>query len=281
MATAKITVGFVGLGRMGVPMALNVCHAGYPLTVYDIRDAQVSELARQGARVAHSAAEAAEDADIIELAVVDDAQVEEALVGEHGIFTKARRGSIIAIHSTVFPDTVIKLAAIGRTAGVHVIDAPISGGEAGARERALSYMVGGEETLLERCREIFATSASHIFHMGGLGSGASAKMIVQLATCINMLAAHEAELMSENSGLNFEAVQKVLRVSSAQSFVADHWLQRFKLTDEPFDTRRRRTEVFQKSLDPAIELARRFGVSLEGATLAQRLLPRIMGIEKS
>jgi 3-hydroxyisobutyrate dehydrogenase-like beta-hydroxyacid dehydrogenase len=106
-------------------------------------------------------------------------------------------------------------------------------------------------------------------------------MIVQLAPCINMLAVHEAEVMSEKSGLDFAALQEVLRVSSAQSFVADHWLERFKLAEDPMTTRRRRTEVFQKSLAPAIEFARTLGVPLPGGSLAQRLLPRIMGIEKS
>jgi 3-hydroxyisobutyrate dehydrogenase-like beta-hydroxyacid dehydrogenase len=276
-----IKVGFIGLGRMGVPMAVNVRCAGYDLTVYDVREPPVGELVRLGARAANCPADVAEQSELIELAVVDDAQVEEVLTGRRGVFEKARSGTIIAVHSTVFPETVRTLAAVAKSKGVHVIDAPISGGEAGAREKTLCYMVGGDETLLQRCREVFATSASHIFHMGDLGSGASAKMIVQLATCINMLAAHEAEVMSEHSGLDFTAVQNVLRVSSAQSFVADNWLRRFKLAEDPMATRRRRTEVFQKSLAPVMELARVLHVPLPGAALAQRLLPRIMGIEKS
>jgi 3-hydroxyisobutyrate dehydrogenase-like beta-hydroxyacid dehydrogenase len=142
-------------------------------------------------------------------------------------------------------------------------------------------MVGGEETLVERCREVFSTSASEIFHMGALGSGAAAKMIVQVVTCINMLAAHEAELLADRSGLSFAALQKVMRVSSAQSFVADQWIDRFKLPQDPIEIRLRRTEVFQKSLAPAIETAQRLGLSLSGAILAERLLPQIMGIEES
>jgi 3-hydroxyisobutyrate dehydrogenase-like beta-hydroxyacid dehydrogenase len=106
-------------------------------------------------------------------------------------------------------------------------------------------------------------------------------MIVQVVTCINMLAAHEAELLAERSGLDFAALQKVLRVSSAQSFVADHWIDRFKLPQDPIEVRRKRTEVFQKSLAPAIETAQRLGLSLSGAILAERLLPQIMDIEES
>ena len=281
MSQATIRVGFIGLGRMGVPMAVNVRRAGYDLTVYDLREAQVGDLVRLGALAARCAAEVAEQSDLVEIAVVDDAQVDEALTGERGVFERARPGTIVAIHSTVLPDTVKKLAAIGETIRVHVIDAPISGGETGAREKKLCYMIGGDETLLHHCREVFATSASNIFYMGDLGSGANAKMIVQVVTCINMLAAHEAEVMSEKSGLDFAALQRLLSVSSAQSFVSDHWLDRFKLAEDPMPTRSRRTEVFQKSLAPAIELARSFGLSLPGASLAQRLLPRIMGTEKS
>jgi 3-hydroxyisobutyrate dehydrogenase-like beta-hydroxyacid dehydrogenase len=275
-----IKVGFIGLGRIGTPIAANVCRAGYDLTVFDLREERVRELVRLGARTAYSAASVAEQTELIELAVVDDTQVEEALTGHGGALETARPGTIIAIHSTIFPGTARKLAEIAKSNGVHVIDAPVSGGEAGARVKTLCYMVGGHLELLQRCREVFTTSASHIFHMGELGSGASAKMIVQLVTCINMLAGHEAEVMSERSGLNFAAVQNVLRLSSAQSFVSDHWLDRFKLPEDPMATRRRRTEVMQKSLAPAIELARALGVPLPAATLAERLLPRIMGIEK-
>jgi 3-hydroxyisobutyrate dehydrogenase-like beta-hydroxyacid dehydrogenase len=140
-------------------------------------------------------------------------------------------------------------------------------------------MVGGDAAVLECCRELFSTSACEIFHMGDLGSGAAAKIIVQVVTCINMLAAHEAECVAEKTGLNLTALQQVLHSSSAQSFVVDNWLDRFKLAGDPLEIRRRRTEVFQKSLAPALELAQRLGMSLAGTMLAERLLPRIMGIE--
>jgi len=116
--------------------------------------------------------------------------------------------------------------------------------------------------------------------MGELGSGAAAKLIVQVVTCLNMLAASEAECVAGETGLDFAALQKVLHLSSAQCFVVDNWLDRFKLAQDPMEVRRRRTEVFQKSLLPALELARQLGVSLDGASLAERLMPRIMGLEK-
>lgn len=273
-------VGFIGLGRMGKPIASNVLNGGFELTVYDLRDEAVGELTRLGAKAATSPRGVAEEAEVVELAVVDDAQVEDVLTGEHGVFAGASPGTIVAIHSTVLPATVCRVAEIGKGIGVQVIDAPVSGGETGAREKSLCYMVGGDAALLERCRELFSTSASEIFHMGELGSGAVAKIIVQVATCINMLAAHEAECVAEKTGLDFTALQQVLHSSSARSFVMDNWLDRFKLAEDPMAIRRRRTEVFQKSLAPALELAERLGLSLAGTALAERSLPRIMGIEE-
>ena len=274
-------VGFIGIGRMGKPMALNVLNAGVDLTVYDLRDEPVRELVQLGAKSARSPKELAENSDLVQIVVVDDGQVEGVCLGHHGLFAGAQSDSIIAIHSTVTPQTVKDLAETGKANRVQVIDAPVSGGETGAREKSLCYMVGGERAALERCREVFAASGSAIFHMGGLGNGAAAKMIVQVVTCINMLAAHEAELLAERSGLDFGALQKVLRVSSAQSFVAENWIHRFKQPQDAMESRRRRTEVFQKSLAPALELAHQSGLSLSGTILAERMLPRMMGIEDS
>lgn len=274
-----IKVGFIGLGRIGKPMAVNILKAGFDLTVYDLRAELMRELVQHGAKAAYSPKALAEGADLVEIVVVDDTQVEEVSLGERGLVAGARADSIIAIHSTVTPGTVKRLAEIGKQKPVQVIDAPISGGEAGAREKTLCYMVGGDTGVLERCREVFSTSASEIFHMGALGSGAVAKMIVQVATCIHMMAAHEAELLAERSGLDFAVLQKVLHASSGQSFVADHWIDRFKLPQDPMDVRRRRTQVFQKSLGPALEVAQEMGLSIPGAIVVERLLPRIMGIE--
>src|SRR5262249_61699044 len=102
------------------------------------------------------------------------------------------------------------------------IDAPVSGGEAGARERQLCYMVGGETEVFEKVRPVLAASAAHVFHMGELGSGAAAKMILQVAVCINMLGAYEAELLADKCGLGFKELHEVLRVSFSQSFVVVH-----------------------------------------------------------
>jgi len=273
-------IGFIGLGRMGAPIARNILSAGFKLTIYDLRPESAGELIARGAAFAPSPRAVAEQSAIVALAVVDDSQVDDVLTGAEGVFAGADPGTIVVVHSTVLPASIKRWAEIGRAKDVHVIDAPVSGGEAGARQKSLCYMVGGDAALLERCRELFATSAQEIIHMGALGSGAAAKLIVQVATCVNMLAASEAELMAAQCGLDFGAMQRVLTNSSGQSFVVDNWLDRFKLTEDPLAIRRRRIEVFQKSLMPALELAAQLGISLDGAKLAERLMPRIMGVEE-
>jgi len=272
-------IGFIGLGTMGKPIAVNIARAGFDLTVYDLREEPCRELASLGAKVAASAREVAEHSDIIEIVVVDDDQAERVVAGEQGVIHGARPGSIVAVHSTILPETVRKIAARCRANGVEVIDAPVSGGQKGAEDRKLCYMVGGEVGVLEKCRPVFATSASHIFHLGELGMGAIAKMLIQIVVCMNMIAAHESELLCDKTGLDFKIFQEVLHVSAGQSFVLDHWLGRFKRPEESEAVRRQRAEVFSKSLSPALELAREVGVSLPGTALAQGLLKRVLGID--
>lgn len=271
-------IGFIGLGAMGKLMAANIAKAGFELTVYDLREEPCKELARLGARVAASPREVAEQSDIIEIAVVDDAQAEEVVTGQRGVIHGARTGAIVAIHSTILPSTARKIAARCRANGVDVIDVPMSGGQTGAEERRLAYMAGGAAGVLEKCRPVFETSASHIFHLGELGMGATAKMLIQIVVCLNMIAAHESELLCNKTGLNFKSFQEVLHVSSGQSNVLDTW-ERFKRPGEPEAVRRKRAEVFAKSLSPAMELAGELGVSIPGTALAQGLLKRVLEIE--
>src|SRR4029434_3509867 len=123
---------------------------------------------------------------IIEIAVVDDAQAEQVVTGEHGVIHGARTGSIGAIPSTILPGTARKMSARCRANGVEVIDVPMSGGQSGAEEQRLAYMAGGEAGVLEKCRPVFATSASHIFHLGELGMGATAERLIHTVGVFTM-----------------------------------------------------------------------------------------------
>jgi 3-hydroxyisobutyrate dehydrogenase len=277
----NLRVGFIGIGTMGRPMATNVAKAGFDLTVFDLREEPLSALSAFGATVARSPQEVGERSDVIEIAVVDDLQVEAVLYGPQGLFEGARRGAVVAIHSTVAPETVQKAAEAGKSKSITVLDAPVSGGQKGAEDRELCYMVGGDQETLEICRPVFSTSGAHIFHMGDLGSGSIAKIVLQVVVCINMLAAHEAEVLCEATGIDLRRFLQVLHVSSGESFVTDNWIDRFKRAHEPMPRRQQRAEVFKKSLVPALELAERIGVQLPGARLAHMQLSKMLGVNET
>src|ERR1700736_1799608 len=139
-----IKIGFIGLGEQGKPMSVNLAKAtDYDLMVHDLRQEPVDELVALGAKSATSPREVAAQCEVIEVIVVDDAQVEAVVLGDHGLIAGAKPGSIIAIHSTIRPATVRKVAAECATRGVGVIDAPVSGGARGAQTQTMCYMVGG------------------------------------------------------------------------------------------------------------------------------------------
>ena len=273
-------VGFIGLGNIGTPMAMNVARAGFDLMVYDLREEPLKDLAALGATIARSAREVGAHGEIIELVVVDDAQVEAVTLGEGGILNGAKPGAVIAIHSTVHPKTVRKIAELAKAKGVGVIDAQISGGARGAQAQTLCYMVGGDKALLEKCRPVFATSGAHIFHLGELGMGAVAKLAHNLIVYVNMLAASEGIRLGEKAGLDLKALQDVVHVSAGQSRVADSWLQQRTLRDTYTTGPQGLMQLIHKDLRLALELGHDLGLPLPGAALTQQLIARVLEIEE-
>jgi 2-hydroxy-3-oxopropionate reductase len=272
-------VGFIGLGNMGKHMAINIAKAGFDLMVYDLRPEPMRELTALGAKAARSADEIGAHGEIIEVVVVDDRQVEAALLGEGGALSAAKRGSVIVIHSTVHPRTVRKLAEQATSKGVALIDAEVSGGERGAIAKTLCYMVGGDKAAFERCRPIFATSGANIFHLGALGSGAITKLAHNLIVYVNMLAASEGMRLAEKAGVDLKSMEQVVHAGAAQSRVADHWSQQRKLKDSYTSGPRGLMELMHKDLRLALELGHDLGLSLPGAALTQQLLQRVLEID--
>jgi 3-hydroxyisobutyrate dehydrogenase-like beta-hydroxyacid dehydrogenase len=275
----SMPVGFIGLGNIGKPMAINLAKAGFDLMVYDLRSEPMRELTALGAKAARSADEVGAHAEIIEIVVVDDAQVEAVLLGEGGALSGAKRGSIIAIHSTVHPRTVRKLAAQASAKGVTLIDAEVSGGERGAIAKSLCYMVGGDKAAFEKCRPLFATSGASIFHLGDLGSGAITKLAHNLIVYVNMLAASEGMKLAEKAGVDLKAMEQVVHAGAAQSRVADHRSQRHNLRDTYTSGPRGLMDLIHKDLRLALELGHDLGLSLPGAALTQQLIQRVLEIE--
>jgi 3-hydroxyisobutyrate dehydrogenase-like beta-hydroxyacid dehydrogenase len=273
-------VGFIGLGNIGKPMAVNVAKAGYDLMVYDLRAEPVRELTALGAKAARSADEIGAHSEIIEIVVVDDAQVEAVLLGEGGALSGAARGTIVAVHSTIHPRTVRRLAEKAAARGVTLIDAEVSGGERGAVAKTLCYMVGGDKAAFEKCRALFATSGSNIFHLGGLGSGSITKLAHNLIVYVNMLAASEGMRLAEKAGVDVKAMEEVVHAGAAQSRVADHWSHQQRMRDTYTGGPRGLMELIHKDLRLALELGHDLGLALPGAALTQQMIERILEIEK-
>ena len=223
-----IKVGFVGVGRIGTIMASNILKHKHELIVYDVRKEATDNMAKQGARVAASPREVAEFADIIEIAVRDDAQVLDAVTGDNGILKGAKRGSIIAIHSTIDPETAVKVGEAAKEKGVGVVDAQMSGGTEGATAGTLLYMVGGEPELFERCKPIFATSGTTIVHMGPLGAGSMTRIVHHVIMGLNRFAADEGMKLARAFGLDIDTVCKAVHGGEAQSYIIDRYLEKYR-----------------------------------------------------
>jgi 2-hydroxy-3-oxopropionate reductase len=261
-------VGFIGLGMQGKYMAVNLVAAGYDLMVYDTRPEPLAELARAGAKIARSNAEVAKHAEVVQVCVLNDAQVDAVVTGPAGLLETAAPGAIIVIHSTIAPATIEKLAPLVTRKKIEIMDVPVSGSERGAKARTMSYMVGGSKEALEKCRPLFETSGQKIQHVGGLGAGARAKLAHQIIITVNMMAAYEGMKVGVESGLDPKVLEKVIHEGLAQSWIADEWSE---LSFGPHSR-----EVFYKDLQLGLELAEELGISVPGAQLAQQLLDKIV-----
>lgn len=210
-------VGFIGLGSQGGPMARRIVEGGYDLTLWARRPATLEPFADTAAKTAQSPAELAAASDLVSLCVVGDDDVREVLTGENGVLAGLAAGGIVAIHSTVHPDTCRELATSAAGQGVSVIDAPVSGGAPAVEEGQLLVMVGGETDVVERCRPVFATYADPIVHLGPLGSGQVAKILNNLLFTANMGSAVSALELGEALGIPRDRLGEVVTRGSASS----------------------------------------------------------------
>ena len=209
-------VGFIGLGSQGGPMARAIVDAGFETTLWARRAASLEPYADTAAKVAGSPAELAANSDLVCVCVVGDADLEEVLCREAGVLAGMSSGGIIAIHSTVHPDTCRKLAEIAANKGVSVIDAPVSGGGEAAAEKRLLVMVGGDTDVVERCTAVFETYGHHL-HLGGVGSGQVAKLLNNLLFTANIANAKSALNLGEALGVDVSNLTEVLIDGSANS----------------------------------------------------------------
>lgn len=211
-------VGFIGLGSQGGPMARRIIDAGYATTLWARRPATLAAFADTPAKVAASPAEVAAASDLVCVCVVDDAGVDEVVTGEHGVLAGLRDGGVLAVHSTVHPDTCRRLAAEARTRGVGVVDAAVSGGGPAAAEGRLLVMAGGEAETVDRCRPVFATYADPIVHMGPVGSGQLTKLLNNVLFTANLATAADALTLGQSLEVDPRRLAEVISHGTANSF---------------------------------------------------------------
>ena len=213
-----MNVGFIGLGSQGGPMARRIIEAGYPTTLWARRPATLEPFADTPATLAASPAELAAASDLVCLCVVGDADVEEITQGERGLLAAMKPGGVIAIHSTVHPNTCLELANEARTHSVSVIDAPVSGGGPAAAEGRLLLMAGGDADVVQRCRPVFETFADPVIHLGELGSGQTTKLLNTLLFTANLGTAAAALSLAGALGVDPDRLADVISRSSGHSF---------------------------------------------------------------
>ncbi|WP_406270502.1 2-hydroxy-3-oxopropionate reductase [Actinacidiphila glaucinigra] len=219
MTTPLPTVAWIGLGIMGSPMSENLIKAGYSVTGHTLEQDKLDRLAAAGGTPAGSIAEAVKDADVIVTMVPASPQVEAVAYGEDGILAHARPGALLIDMSSITPQTSVDLAAAAAARGVRVLDAPVSGGEAGAVEAVLSIMVGGEQADFDEARPLFEALGRTVILCGPHGAGQTVKAANQLIVAVNIQACAEAVVFLEKSGVDLAAALEVLDGGLAGSTV--------------------------------------------------------------
>lgn len=271
--TDKPTIGFIGLGIMGRPMALNVLKAGFALIVYDLVPAAIQTLQAAGAQVADSPQALAAACDIVLLCLPDSPDVQAALTGEQGVFAGVRPGQIIVDMSTISPVVARTLADTATRLGVTLLDAPVSGGEIGARDGALSIMVGGDAEALVQVMPVLQAMGKRILHMGEAGAGQVTKACNQAVIAVTMLGVAEALVMAAKAGVDPAQVRQALLGGAAASRVLELHGERFL---EHNFTPGFRTRLHAKDLNIALEASRIYGAPLPATALVQQFFTALL-----
>src|SRR5487761_94328 len=211
-------VGFIGLGIMGKPMASNIIRKGYRVTVYNRSKKSVEELVALGATRTSSPSEVAKNSDLVIDMVTDAPDVQDVILGENGVIAGSREGMTVVDMSTNSPDVATSISSTLSKKGVEFLDAPVSGGDKGAREATLTIMVGGKKDVFEKCLPVFQCVGKEIVYMGETGSGQATKLCNQVAVSLHTLATCESLLLGTAAGLKPEALLKVLTSGAASSW---------------------------------------------------------------
>jgi len=258
------TVGYVGLGIMGMGMARNLLKAGFPLSVWNRTASKAEALAAEGATARATPAEVAANSDIIVICVSDTPDVEAVLLGDNGIIHGAKAGSLVIDCSTISPQATQAMAEKLAAKGVQMLDAPVSGGSEGAAKGTLSIMVGGAAEDFERAMPVFKAMGKTITHVGGTGAGQTVKLVNQVLVVGNCLAMCEALLLAQAGGVDLKKTYDAISQGAAGSWMFTNrapqiinrdWRPGFMVS------------LQQKDLRLVLEAADQLGVPLPGTSL--------------
>ncbi|MCZ4517461.1 2-hydroxy-3-oxopropionate reductase [Rhodococcus ruber] len=261
------TIAFIGLGIMGSPMSVHLAKAGHQVVGYNLTPDRTGPLVEAGGTAADSIAKAVHDADIVAIMVPDSPDVQDVLAGEGGVFDNARRDALIIDFSSIRPDVTATLAADASSRGFRILDAPVSGGQAGAENATLSIMVGGSEDDFATAKPILDVVGKTVVHVGPSGSGQTVKAANQLIVAGNIQVLAEAIAFLEAYGVDLAASVEVLGGGLAGSAVLNQKAQ--KMLDRSFEPGFR-IDLHHKDLGIVTSAAREAGVVIPmGAVLAQ------------
>lgn len=261
-------VGFIGTGVMGKSMAGHILSKGYKVLVYTRTKEKATDLVEQGAVWKQSVADVAKEANVVITMVGYPYDVEEVYLGENGLIAHAHEGTYLIDMTTSTPSLAIKIDEAAKQKGMHSLDAPVSGGDVGAKEARLAIMVGGNENAFEACKPLFEIMGQNIVYQGPAGSGQHTKMCNQIAIASNMIGVAEAMVYAKKSGLDPETVLKSISTGAAGSWSLSNLAPRMIAGNfEPGFY----IKHFIKDMGIALEEANAMGMETPGLELAKKM----------
>lgn len=264
----SLKIGYIGLGLMGKSIARNILKTGFPLVVHNRSQAAVTELVNEGAYSAPSPAEVAAQVDVVFTNLPDTPDVESVALGENGIIHGAHSGLIYVDNSTIKPAIARHIAIVLGERGVQCLDAPVSGGDIGARQGTLSIMVGGPANAVEIVRPVFAAIGKTVTHVGDSGAGQIAKAANQIMVAAQMVAMGELLIFAKKAGADPQKVVEAIKGGAAQCWTLDVKPQRL------FSNNRSpgfKAYMQAKDMNIILETARQYGIPLPSAAVDAQL----------
>jgi 3-hydroxyisobutyrate dehydrogenase len=269
-----MSVGFIGLGNIGKPMAMHWAAAKQPLVVFDVVPQATAELVAAGARSAATVAELAREAEIIGICVRDDKDVEQVLSGTAGILENARRDTLVLVHSTVKQESILEWHDRGKNKGIQIVDASVS---RATLPNKFCYMLGGDAALVERCRPLLTTGGNAVVHAGPVGAAIALKLCNNMMTYASFIAIHEAYKLAQAFGIDPELLHQVSNTNGvitpgmagfirARGHIAKQGADVLQTAFGPHGA------LGRKDMAAALQSAKKHGVSLPGAQKTEELI---------